>query len=193
MILIGAGRTTGRKSRSERGSFMKTKILWSLLISGFVMGNCWAQEKNPPQQLLPTASPRKSTAQQPHHKYNIPIEEKERKNPVRFTELSVDRGMKLFQNNCVLCHGINADGKGDFTAIYGVHPPDFTNPEELRQHTDGELFFIIGSGSDKMPGEHRKLPEKHRWDVVNYIRAVEGRTPEKVIGDKGDTGLLKMH
>lgn len=172
---------------------MKTKILWSLLISGFAMGNCWGQGRIPQQQLLPTTQPGKFTAQQSHHKYNVPVEERERKNPVRFTELSVDRGRKMFQGNCVLCHGINADGKGDFTSIYGVHPPDFTNPEELRHHTDGELFFIIGTGSDKMPGVHRKLGEKQRWDVVNYLRAVEGRTPEKVIGDKGDMGLLKMH
>ena len=172
---------------------MKTRILWSLLMIGLVVGSCWGEEKRPQKQVLPTPPANTSTAQQAHHKYNVPAEEKERKNPVRFTELSVDRGRKLFQSHCALCHGINADGKGDFTGVYGVHPPDFTNPEELSQHTDGELFFIIGTGSEKMPGHHRKLAEKQRWDLVNYLRAVGGRTPEKVIGDHGDAGLLKMH
>jgi mono/diheme cytochrome c family protein len=172
---------------------MKTRILWSLLIIGSVVGSSWAQEKRPQKQVLPTPPPNTFTAEQAHHKYNVPVEEKERKNPVRFTELSVDRGRKMFQNHCVLCHGINADGKGDFTGVYGVHPPDFTDPEQLRQRTDGELFYIIGTGSEKMPGQHRKLPERQRWDVVNYLRAVEGQTPAKVIGDKGDTVILKMH
>jgi mono/diheme cytochrome c family protein len=172
---------------------MKTRILWSLLIIGSVVGSSWSQEKHPKKQVLATPPPNTSAAEQKLHKYNVPVEEKERKNPVRFTELSVDRGKKVFQNHCVLCHGINADGKGDFTGVYGVHPPDFTDPKQLRQHTDGELFYIIGTGSEKMPGQHRKLPEKQRWDVVNYLRAVEGRTPDKVIGDQGDTVILKMH
>ncbi len=170
---------------------MKTKILWSLLMLGFAWGSCWAEEKRPLKQVLPASPAISGTGQQTHHKFNVPVEQKERKNPVRFTELSVDRGKKLFQNHCVLCHGINADGKGDFTEVYGVHPPDFTKPAVLGGHTDGELFFIIGTGSEKMPGEHMKMTEKQRWDLVNYLRAVEGKTPAKVMGEKGVTVLFR--
>jgi mono/diheme cytochrome c family protein len=163
---------------------MKTKILWSLLILGFASGIYGAEEKQPQKQEAPAVPAVSANGQQTHHALDIPPEGKDRKNPIRFTEVSVDHGKKLFQTQCVLCHGIKADGNGDFARVYGVHPPDFTNPEVLGKRTDGELFYIIGAGSEKMPGKHMQMTEKQRWDLVNYLRAVEGRKPSKTMSAK---------
>jgi mono/diheme cytochrome c family protein len=155
---------------------MKTKVLWSLLMVGFAVGGHWAQEKQPSKQEQPAAP---ATAPQAPHTYNISPEDKERKNPVRFTDLSVERGKKLFQTQCVMCHGINADGKGELVGELDIHPPDFTKPEVLSKRTDGELFAIMGEGSEKMPGQSKRMTERQRWQIVNYLRVVEGKTPAK--------------
>jgi cytochrome c len=170
---------------------LKTKILRTLLMLAVAKGSLWAQVKRPPDQATRVAPAHSAKGLEEHSKPNVPPEEKMRKNPVRFTELSVDRGKQLFQTQCVLCHGVNADGKGDFAGVYGVHPPDFTRPGVLSKRTDGELFFIIGAGSEKMPGKHVQLSEKQRWDVVNYLRAVEGKIPAQTTGDNGKTALFR--
>jgi cytochrome c len=172
---------------------MKTKILWTLLMLTMGMGSLWAQGKHPVDQKAPQTPPHIAKGTEEHYKPHVPPEEKMRGNPVRFTVLSVDRGKRLFQAQCVLCHGVKADGKGDFVGVYGVHPPDFTDPNVLSKFTDGELFYIIGAGTEKMPGKHTQLNEKQRWDVVNYLRAVEGKIPAQTTSDTGRTALLRNH
>ncbi|HEV2349750.1 MAG TPA: cytochrome c [Terriglobia bacterium] len=172
---------------------MKTKILWTLLVLAVALGSLQAQLQRPTDHKAPATPAHSAREPQEHYQPNVPPGEKLRKNPVRFTEVSVDRGKRLFQSQCVLCHGVNADGKGDFVGVYGVHPPDFTNPDVLSQRTDGELFYIIGAGTDKMPGRHSQLNERQRWDVVNYLRAVEGKIPTPTTSDNGKTALLRNH
>lgn len=175
---------------------MKTTILWTLLMLALSMGGLWAQVRRPldqKDQKAAAASAHSPLRLEEHYKPSVPPQEKMRKNPVRFTVLSVDRGKRLFQNQCVLCHGVNADGKGDFVGVYGIHPPDFTNPDVLGKRTDGELFYIISAGSEKMPGKHTQLTEVQRWDVVNYLRAVEGKIPAPTTSDNGKTTLLRHH
>src|SRR5689334_13480783 len=70
------------------------------------------------------------------HAYDISPEEKARKNPMRFTELSVARGRKLFLSQCAVCHGVKADGKGNLGVEMKISPADFTNPETLKNRTD---------------------------------------------------------
>ncbi|HLY63843.1 MAG TPA: cytochrome c [Terriglobia bacterium] len=156
---------------------MKLKILRTLLMLPLGMGSLWAQARHPSDQKTPAPSGLPAQGLGEHYKPNVPPQERARKNPVRFTELPVDRGKRLFQTQCVLCHGVNADGKGDFVGVYGVHPPDFTRSGVLSKRTDGELFYIIGAGTEKMPGKHTQLTEQQRWDVVNYLRALEGKIP----------------
>jgi mono/diheme cytochrome c family protein len=160
---------------------MKTKVLWALLMAGFAMGGCWAQEKQPSKQEQPAAP---AAAPQAPHTYNISREDKERKNPVRFTDFSAERGKKLFQTQCAMCHGKDADGKGELVEDLDIHPPDFTKPDVLGKRTDGELFAIMGEGSEKMPGQNKRMTERQRWQIVNYLRVVQGKTPAKATEDE---------
>ncbi|HLY63039.1 MAG TPA: cytochrome c [Terriglobia bacterium] len=153
---------------------MKTRILWLLLIAGLTI-------KSVPAQGSHDASTQSTKAAAAPHNYNISSTQKERKNPVRFSDASAERGKKVFSNRCVLCHGPDADGKGSLAVVIGVKPPDFNKPEVLSARTDGELFVIIGSGSENMPGKSlTRLTTQQRWDIVNYLRVVGGKTPAKV-------------
>ncbi len=86
------------------------------------------------------------------HVFKIYPEDAARKNPVRFSEVSVERGRELYQTQCAMCHGQKGDSKGDAVEEMQIHPPDFTKPDTLGKRTDGELYAIIGSGSATMPG-----------------------------------------
>jgi len=49
-----------------------------------------------------------------------PEEAAKRRNPIAATHASIERGHKLFQANCVSCHG--AQGKGDGPAAAALTP-----------------------------------------------------------------------
>ena len=70
------------------------------------------------------------------------------------------------------CHG--ASGKGDGAAAAALPPPkpaDWTSAK-VQAETDGELFWKITNGRGAMP-PWKHLPEKDRWELVNYIRTLE--------------------
>ena len=71
-----------------------------------------------------------------------------------------------------------------------INVPDFTKPDTLKDRTDGELFAIIGSGKDPMPSQGSRLTETHRWNLVNYVRSLSGKVPEKSTGKEPEENIL---
>ena len=160
----------------------KTLIVFLLLVSGYL----WAQEKKEP------APPSNATTAAPSapHPATISDEDKARKNPVKFTEVSVTRGKKIFTTQCALCHGQAGDGKGEVAADMKLNLPDFTKPDTLKDRTDGELFAIIGAGKDPMPGQAGRMTDPQRWNLVNYLRTLSGKTPEKSTGKEPEENVI---
>ncbi|HZT70054.1 MAG TPA: cytochrome c [Terriglobia bacterium] len=152
-----------------------------LLMIGVSRGQQNQPQKGGQSTQTTTPSTGEAPAQVPHQ-FVISPEEKARKNPVAFTEESVERGKKLFATQCAMCHGKNGDGKGDLVEIMHISPPDFTKPETFSKRTDGELFAIINTGSATMPGEAKRLKENQTWDLVNFLRTLEGKKPAKASG-----------
>ncbi len=103
--------------------------------------------------------------------YKIPPEAAAKVNPVKPTSESLAKGKKLYGYDCAMCHGKNGDGKGDMASdIKNV--TDFTNPEALKNRTDGELFYITRNGKgDDMPPEGDRAKDEDIWNMVNYIRS----------------------
>jgi mono/diheme cytochrome c family protein len=143
----------------------------------------WSQEKQPQQGTQPAQATSTPTQAAPHE-FVITPEENARKNPVPFTEESVAKGKKLFATQCVMCHGKTGNGKGELAAVMKVSPPDFTNPETLAKRTDGALFTIINTGSASMPGEAKRLKTNQTWQIVNFLRTLQGKKPAKSAGAK---------
>lgn len=149
-------------------------------------GIAWGQDQQPQQGTQQTQATTPSTEASPAptvpHKFVFTPEQKALKNPEKFTEESVEKGKKLFATQCVMCHGKTGNGKGDLAAVMHVKPPDFTNPETLSARTDGEIFTIINVGSPSMPAEAKRLKTKQAWDLVNFLRTLEGKKPAKSAG-----------
>jgi mono/diheme cytochrome c family protein len=141
-------------------------------------GTFSAQEKKAEAQSSGAPSSTAATPS-PVHNTIISPEDAARKNPIRFSEASVDRGKKVFKTQCALCHGEKGDGKGDLATEMTLTLPDFTKPEVLDKRTDGELFAIIGTGKDPMPSQKGRMTEPQVWNLVNYLRALGGKVPAK--------------
>ena len=95
------------------------------------------------------------------------------RNPVAPTPASIENGKRLFLIYCALCHGPDARGGGP-VAMKFVPPPDLTL-ELFRQRTDGFLYGTIRDGGALMPGQGEGLSPRERWEVVNYLRVLQGK------------------
>ena len=169
---------------------VKTGLGVALMLVGPAM--CWARGAgNPAAKFNAQAAAPAAQTQNPHET-KISAEEAARKNPLRFTDVSVARGKKVYASQCAMCHGDNADGKGDLAVDMGATPPDFTKPDTLKGRTDGELYAIIGSGNAKMPGQAGRLPEYYKWSLVNFLRSLSGGTPVRATQEEIDADQQKI-
>ncbi len=102
-------------------------------------------------------------------------------NPRPATLVSLKNGEKLFNVNCTACHGPTGGGDGPIAApngpIAGVLPIGPGSPLGFSLApglTDGHIYSTISLGRARMPN-YRRISPDGRWDVVNYIRDLNGQ------------------
>ena len=104
-------------------------------------------------------------------------EGKKLKNPVASSPDSIKAGQASFQKYCRFCHNNDAKGNGPM-APEGTHPSDLTDDKWDRGSTDGEIFLVIRDGAGPkfdMKGFKSKMSEQEMWNVVNYLRSLQGK------------------
>ncbi|HEU4748664.1 MAG TPA: cytochrome c, partial [Gemmatimonadaceae bacterium] len=92
-------------------------------------------------------------------------------NPVAATDTSIANGRMYYQINCAVCHGDRGVGDGPATR-FGM-PGISIVTDITRSRTDGYLFGMIRNGRGLMP-PYNRIEEADRWDVVNYLRGLQG-------------------
>ena len=92
-------------------------------------------------------------------------------NPVGATDTSIANGRMYYQINCAVCHGDRGMGDGPATR-FGM-PAISIVTDITRSRTDGYLFGMIRNGRGLMP-PYNRIEEPDRWDVVNYVRGLQG-------------------
>jgi mono/diheme cytochrome c family protein len=102
--------------------------------------------------------------EQHEHEHHRHLEYAKIKNPVAKTEMSIAQGRKLYEKNCIACHG--EAGKGGTG-------PGLSVPVLIHGSTDGEMFHVITDGvaGTAMKGFKKELPDELRWHLVNYIKS----------------------
>jgi mono/diheme cytochrome c family protein len=100
----------------------------------------------------------------------IPVSAAKQANPVPASAESLARAKKWWTMDCEMCHGKNGDGKGETAKEMKLTMADFTNPDTLKERTDGEIFYIIKNGHNDMPAEGERVKTDETWDLVNYVR-----------------------
>lgn len=113
-------------------------------------------------------------------------------NPTPVSDASLANGRLYYQINCAVCHGFAGDGEGGFKRVTGMALPPSLLTALAIGRTDGYLYGMIRNGRGAMPNYNR-IEEPDRWDVVNYIRALQGRTgapaDTTMAGVPGQTGI----
>ncbi len=101
-------------------------------------------------------------------------------NPVKAQASSVERGAALYGIHCAVCHGLGGKGDGSITEQLSRQPADLTSAHATAL-SDGDLFIIITNGLQPvagfkggMPALRENLLPGDRWDVVNYVRSLQG-------------------
>ena len=133
----------------------------SLILAAFV---CCAhpamvqQNQTPPQPTPPT-------------QHAAPPSQAPENNPVKPTPESLARAKAIYSYDCVSCHGVKGDGKGDLAKDMALAVPDFTDPATLQNKSDKELFDIIRYGTLQMPAEGDRATPDEVWNLVLYCRS----------------------
>lgn len=120
---------------------------------------------------LPAQQPSTPTPQKSPTYAAIPVEAARQVNPVKPTPDSINRARRWWTLDCAMCHGKDGDGKGETAKDMKLAIVDFTDPNTLKDRTDGEIFYIIKNGHQDMPPEGQRVKVEENWDLVNYVRA----------------------
>ncbi|MBL1277780.1 MAG: c-type cytochrome [Ectothiorhodospiraceae bacterium] len=84
------------------------------------------------------------------------------------------RGEVVFKTNCILCHGIKADGKGRAAKMYDPPPANLTKSDK---NDDYKTLIITLGGkamgrSEFMPPWGDQLTDQEITDVVAYLQTM---------------------
>jgi mono/diheme cytochrome c family protein len=110
-------------------------------------------------------------------------------NPTPPDDSSLLNGQKYYQINCSVCHGLAGEGDGTATK-FGMPGISLVN-DVTKGRTDGYIWGMIRNGRGLMP-PYNRIDDMDRWDVVNYVRGLQGRLSAEVetvpVGAPGETG-----
>jgi len=101
--------------------------------------------------------------------------------PPQKTPELLTQGKKLYEQNCVTCHGSKGDGKGQLGAVLKPPPRDFNIPFKQWTHSKGDLKKVFNVMSKGIPNTSMvkwdQLSEQERWALVYVV--VEFAAPPK--------------
>ena len=131
----------------------------------------------PPEGTVPVGMPLKAS--------EITLAEAEQlPNPNAPTLASLENGRTQYNVFCAPCHGMTGlgdgpvagppYGTGPFVAVLPIAGP--VGKALTSGFTDGHIFGVISQGVRRMP-DYKRMPPSDRWDVVNYVRYLNGQVP----------------
>lgn len=105
-------------------------------------------------------------------------------NPVPASLASLQNGKKQYEIYCGPCHGLTGlgdgtvagppFGKGPLLGVLPIAGP--VGSQITKNFSDGHIYTVIAQGIRRMPA-YRRIPHDHRWDIVNYVRYMNGQLP----------------
>ncbi|HXG69062.1 MAG TPA: cytochrome c [Gemmatimonadaceae bacterium] len=107
-------------------------------------------------------------------------------NPAATSAASLVNGRKYYQINCAVCHGDRGAGDGPVTK-FGMPGINIVT-DMTKGRSDGYIYGMIRNGRGLMPSYNR-IEEMDRWDVVNYVRALQGGATSVAVGPLAAPGV----
>lgn len=85
-------------------------------------------------------------------------------------------GLKYYTTQCAVCHGEKGEGSLAANSPVGtkmaLQPPSLLS-DKIRSWTDGQIYHVITVGQGMMGPYASHIPQRYRWQVVNYIRSLQ--------------------
>ncbi|HEU5237616.1 MAG TPA: cytochrome c [Pyrinomonadaceae bacterium] len=99
-------------------------------------------------------------------------------------QASIEEGDKLYATNCSMCHGSDGHTPTDTGRWMYPRASDLTLAM-VQEYSDRELFWIVKNGIrlSGMPGFGKVESDDHIWNLVHYIRTLQGRDHPKNGGE----------
>ncbi|MEJ2216574.1 MAG: DUF3341 domain-containing protein [Gemmatimonadota bacterium] len=92
--------------------------------------------------------------------------------PLPVTARVLERGRRLFDIHCAVCHDRLGTGKPWLDSTYKALPADLQSAT-MRKAPDGTLYRVMSEGYGTMPAYAADISQNDRWAIVRYIRALQ--------------------
>lgn len=94
-------------------------------------------------------------------------------------EVDKKEAERLYLIYCGICHGAKLDGNGPLwkggDGPFPAAPKDLTDPV-IGNQGDGQIYYTITYGKNKMGSYASQLSNKQRWMIVHYIKDKLGKS-----------------
>lgn len=97
----------------------------------------------------------------------VPDDKKGRLSTFAFDDNTRRAGQKLYNLNCMSCHG--SPGKANYLNL--VPPPGDPATDKIQHNSDGEIFYKVQTGRGQMPSFKSVLTTDELWNIISYIRS----------------------
>jgi len=105
---------------------------------------------------------------------------RELRNPLAATTANLQRGRKVYEAICIVCHG--PQGQGDGLIIGRFPNPPSLQADRARALPDGQVFHIVTRGHGIMPSHGAQVLPDDRWRVILHLRQIQGATTRAAEG-----------
>ena len=116
----------------------------------------------------------KKIAEIAHHIKNEVIKETGMKvAPMEWPSLAA--GKKLFETNCITCHGKNGAGDGKLAATLNPKPADLSSGNRIASISPFQVYNTVSMGvqGTAMPSFGQKMSNKQLWAIAFYVKSLE--------------------
>jgi mono/diheme cytochrome c family protein len=100
----------------------------------------------------------------------VPAADHARVSPLADKPEAAEAGGHLYANSCAKCHGTQGQGKGSRPPVVSVR---------VEGASDGDLAWLLKNGNSwKGMPSWSVLPDAERWQLVAYLRSLNGPKTE---------------
>lgn len=99
------------------------------------------------------------------------------------------QGKNYYYSYCIACHGWLLHGDGPSASELNPRPRTLTNEAYMQKKSNLELFTVIKGGgeavslSSSMPNWGNVLQDQDIWNIIAFIRAMQGVPPPKSVAE----------
>ena len=99
-------------------------------------------------------------------------------NPVAFNDANMVAGIKLYGDNCAVCHG-TSDGKASTIAVGQYVPTPIFAQHGVSDDPEGETYWKIDHGYrfTGMPSFHKSLSTEDIWKLTLFLKHQDSLSP----------------